>query len=970
MTGYPTELLELDLDLEADLGVDTVKQAEVFAAVRERWDIPRIENLRLRDFPTLRHVIGFVHDNATTLPTMEADPAPTAPKPSADAAGTTTNQAEPAASAVVHAVSAVVGDLAATDRVPRRVPVPVLRPALAQCVTTGVALGSRSRVVVAGDRGGVASALVKRLTKLGAQVLLVDPAQPEQQLTAQLAEWAAAGPVTGLYWLPALDDEGPLSGLDLAGWRDALRIRVKALHRAIRALGTGFGGEGTFLVSGTRLGGRHGYDQSGATAPLGGAVTGFTKTFSRERPAALVKAVDFPISRKTAAVADALLDETLRDPGAVEIGLGDGLRWAIGLRPAPFGDGTGGAPLGPDTVFVVTGAAGSIVSAIVADLATASHGTFHLLDLTPTPDPTDTDLRRYVEDRDGLKAELATRIRDAGGKPTPVAIDRELVKLERSHAALAAIQAVEAAGGAARYASVNLTDPAAVAAVIDEVRAEHGRIDVLLHAAGLEISRAIEDKQPAEFDLVFDVKSDGWFNLLHAAGDLPIGATVVFSSVAGRFGNAGQTDYSSANDLLCKTTSSFRTSRPATRGIALDWTAWGGIGMATRGSIPKIMEMAGIEMLPPDAGIAWIRRELTAGDDRGEVLVAGELGLLGAESSPHGGLDPAAVDLIGSGPMLSRATRAGLYSGLVTEVDLDPSRQPFLFDHQIEGTPVLPGVMGVEGFAELGRLLLPGRHVAVEDVDFRAPVKFYRGEPRTLTFRAQLVEERTDRLDRQDRPDVVAIAALEGIRAVKGAPEPQRTTHFTAKVRLSSTPLASPAPAWDSTLLKEAADVVSAADIYRIYFHGPAYQVLAAAWRSDGAVVGRMAADLPVDRDPVNAPLATAPRLLELCFQTAGVWQIGRTGRMGLPAHADQVRVLRDPATVTGPVYGVARPRPDGAFDCAAVDVAGEVVVALDGYRTVELPDAVPADLLAPLATAMADAGSGYSAGSDPGTVS
>ena len=114
-----------------------------------------------------------------------------------------------------------------------------------------------------------------------------------------------------------------------------------------------------------------------------------------------------------------------------------------------------------------------------------------------------------------------------------------------------------------------------------------GRIDVLLHAAGIERSHTLPDKDPREFDLVFDVKADGFFNLLHAIGGMPLGATVVFSSIAGRFGNVGQTDYSSANDLLCKITSSFRTTRPATRGIAIDWTAWGGIGMATRGSIPK-----------------------------------------------------------------------------------------------------------------------------------------------------------------------------------------------------------------------------------------------------------------------------------------------------------------------------------------------------------------------------------------------
>jgi hypothetical protein len=64
MTGYPTELLEPDLDLEADLGVDTVKQAEVFAAVRGFYELERDDNLQLRDFPTLRHVADWVRERA------------------------------------------------------------------------------------------------------------------------------------------------------------------------------------------------------------------------------------------------------------------------------------------------------------------------------------------------------------------------------------------------------------------------------------------------------------------------------------------------------------------------------------------------------------------------------------------------------------------------------------------------------------------------------------------------------------------------------------------------------------------------------------------------------------------------------------------------------------------------------------------------------------------------------------------
>jgi acyl transferase domain-containing protein len=61
-TGYPTEMLEMDLDLEADLGIDTVKQAELFATVRTNYGIPRREDLKLSDYSTLAKVVGFVTD--------------------------------------------------------------------------------------------------------------------------------------------------------------------------------------------------------------------------------------------------------------------------------------------------------------------------------------------------------------------------------------------------------------------------------------------------------------------------------------------------------------------------------------------------------------------------------------------------------------------------------------------------------------------------------------------------------------------------------------------------------------------------------------------------------------------------------------------------------------------------------------------------------------------------------------------
>ncbi|HZC25284.1 MAG TPA: SDR family oxidoreductase, partial [Candidatus Binatia bacterium] len=730
-TGYPEDMLDLDLDLEADLGVDTVKQAEMFAAVRAAYNIPREENMKLRDFPTLAHVIKFAHDRSAL---REATSATVVKLEQTTPALTTSTPAQ--------STQPVVASFDAANRVPRRVPVATLRPPLTICKETGVKLERNSRIVVMPDKGGVAPMLCEHLRTLEVQVLIIDDTADSETIIRDLKTWAAEGPIQGVFWLPALDNEGDLRKLDSVAWHENLRVRVKSQYTTMRALYEHLAGTGTFVVSGTRLGGHHGYDDAGAAAPLGGAVTGFAKAYKRERMECLVKAVDFELRRSATDVAEVLIAETLRDPGAVEIGYTGAQRWTIGLSEESAADGHLGIALDRNTVFVITGAAGSIVSAITADLAAASGGTFYLLDMVPEPDASNPDLKRILTDKENLKRELFARIQAAGERATPALVEKKLAALEREQAAQSAIDAVRSAGGRSHYFSVNLTDAESVANVIDQIRKRHGRIDVLLHAAGIERSHFLPDKDPREFDLVFDVKADGFFNLLHAIGDLPLGATVAFSSIAGRFGNAGQTDYSSANDLLCKITSSFRTTRPATRGIVIDWTAWGGIGMATRGSIPKMMELAGIDMLPPEAGIPLIRRELTSGSTRGEIVIGQRLGILQNEWDATGGLDPVAAEAAAgppAGPMTGRIVSLGLSDGYTIETTLDPNEQPFLFDHQIEGTPVLPGVMGIEAFAEAALCLLPEWHVeAIEDVNFLAPFKFYRNEPRAMRIEARI----------------------------------------------------------------------------------------------------------------------------------------------------------------------------------------------------------------------------------------
>ena len=510
------------------------------------------------------------------------------------------------------------------------------------------------------------------------------------------------------------------------------------------------------------------------------------------------------------------------------------------------------------------------MSAIVTDLAKRWPGHFYLLDLTPEPVADDPALELFRRDRESLKRQIFERLKESGEKATPAVVEKELARLERSQAALSAIEAVVGAGGEASYRAVDLLDAGSVAAVMDEIRERHGRIDVLIHAAGMEISHMLPDKSRREFDLIFDVKAYGWYHLMRSAGDMPIGATVVFTSIAGRFGNAGQTDYSAANDLLCKLTSNLRTTRPETRGIAIDWSAWEGIGMAARGSVPKMMELAGIDMVPPEVGIAIVGREISAnpGD---ELVVAGGLGGLLEELDEAGGLEPEAFAGRLRGPMVGAARGFGLYDGLTVEVELDPSRQPFLFDHRIDGTPVLPGVMGIEAFVEVAQAFgAEWLTTAVEDIEFLAPFKFYRDEPRRVVVQAIFTG---------DGEELVARCRLIGRREFAAAERVEETVHFTGRVRLAR----QAAKDGEVAEVPERSPVtLDPGVIYDLYFHGPAYRVLGEAWTLDKeAVVGRLPSGLPTHHVPAEAVTLSGPRLAELCFQTAGLIEFSDSDRVG-----------------------------------------------------------------------------------------
>jgi hypothetical protein len=139
--------------------------------------------------------------------------------------------------------------------------------------------------------------------------------------------------------------------------------------------------------------------------------------------------------------------------------------------------------------------------------------------------------------------------------------------------------------------------------------------------------------------------------------------------------------------------------------------------------------------------------------------------------------------------------------------------------------------------------------------------------------------------------------------------------------------------------------VIPAADIYRVYFHGPAYQVVRQAWWDGIRMVAQFAENLPVNHHPADLPTAVSPRLIELCFQCVGLWELGVQGNFGLPQHVQEIRFFAAPEAANGLLYAAFVPKPgEVGFDVEVLDTAGNLYLEVKGYRTVPAPAGLNAE--------------------------
>jgi hypothetical protein len=266
---------------------------------------------------------------------------------------------------------------------------------------------------------------------------------------------------------------------------------------------------------------------------------------------------------------------------------------------------------------------------------------------------------------------------------------------------------------------------------------------------------------------------------------------------------------------------------------------------------------------------------------------------------------------------------------------LDPNEQPFLYDHSIAGTPLLPGVMGTETFAQLATAFAPGfRVAAIRNEHFYRAFKFHQMEPQTLYLGATITPA--------EEGGLVAHCSLKSrSKSGKESVRERERIHFTADVHLTREQLDKPSTSFAPPLTEEMP--IAGEQIYKIYFHGPAYKVLDRVQVSGDRAIGLMAESLPPDTEPVDAAALIAPRLLELCFQTVGVWEIKTRGTVALPSAVGVIRTYRQPSDADDKLlYALVEAMNDGRqFDAQVVDEDGHLYLEVASYETVQLPGTV-----------------------------
>ncbi len=622
-TGYPKEALSIDLDLEADLGVDSIKRVEVLGALAESIEAsadgkqPNLEMEKLSVIKTLRGIADYVMEALNdTTPTKDTPGTSTSAAPAVSTNGKLEAAAAPASGSDGLHPGARQGDV--QRLVVRLIDAPLpIRPSFRAPSGT---------IVITDDQLGGAQELADRLAELDVNTVLLrhgsgdgftadltDPDAVNELLGRVRAE---CGTVSGLVHLLPLAEspDGETAEQQTRREVKSLYLLARGLEADIRAAGK----DGSaVLLAVTAMGGTMGF---GGELPqefsVGhGGVAGFTKCLGYEWPDVTVRVVDVSSETPAPRLVEQLMGE-LGDPdGPFEIGRDGDRRVTWQVEPGPLDKESPAVELTEKDTVLITGGARGITAKVALELATRYKSKLVLVGSSPAPAAEVADTVSLTTAAE-IKAVLLKR--QPGAKPA--AVEAEYRRLLKDREIRANLAAIRAAGSVVDYRAIDVRDAKNFAALIDELQASGG-IAGVIHGAGVIEDKLLRDKTPESFDRVFGTKVDSALTLARKLDPARLKFFSVYASITSRYGNRGQSDYAAANEVLSKLACDLDRRWP-TRVVSVAWGPWAEVGMVA--DLQKHLVARGLKLIEPGVGANFAVDEVIFGTKgEPEVLIAG-----------------------------------------------------------------------------------------------------------------------------------------------------------------------------------------------------------------------------------------------------------------------------------------------------------------------------------------------------------
>ena len=869
-TGYPVDMLDISMNLDADLGIDSIKRVEILAALQEALpDAPVVAPDQLGELRTLGQIVDVLAHGAGSsavspaeAPAEPADTSPAEPAPAEPVTVSTPEQAPPTAVGVERLV-------------------PTLQPV--EAPTEPIDLPTGSRIWVTGSGDVLSGQIVEELSARGFAAEEVELAEEMQDPPDELAGLIVVVP-------PRVTDEDILFGFG------RVRVMAPVLRRAALH-------GGALLCTVTCLGGGFAIDGPPPedVDPTGGAWGGILKTAAAEWTDVNCRALDVDLTR------DGLAAEVVHyalAKGPTEIGLGsDGPRTVV-LESHPVEPGAQPV-LGSDDLVVITGGARGVTAEVAVALAEAGQPRLILLGRSPEPSG-EPDWLVGLESETEIKRALVER---AEGSTSPQEVQAEFTRLWASREILRNLARISAAGSKVVYCSVDVRVADAVRACLAPLVEQYGPVTGLIHGAGVLADRNIEDKTDEDFASVYDTKVGGLRALLAALDDAPLKALVLFSSSTARFGRRGQADYAAANEVLNKLAQVEAARRDGCRVVSVNWGPWDG-GMVTP-ALKSMFSSEGIEVIGLQSGARYLVDEIAAADRPTEVLILGSGSELPDQRSAEASV-PGADDEL---PLIFERT-------LATET------HEFMASHVLNGRAVLPAAMTLEWLAHAALHGNPGlRFVGVDDLRVFKGVLLEPGESRRVRVCAAPARRQGD--------DFLVTAEL-----CSGGSNGRRVLYARAEIVLASRQ-PDPADAPASAELPAPGQPID--NIYsETLFHGPAMRGLinVESCGDEGLVARCRAAPPPSDwmQEPVRSRWIADPLVLDSGLQAMIVWTSDRVGEASLPSKLTRYRQFVPQFPENGArIIIKVRHRSNGLVisDIDWVGEDGSLLARLEGYESV-----------------------------------